>query len=98
MGSGDWLIARLTELFHEDPDKVPDQEIQRRIKENEVVIGVWRARDKPGGIDYFPLKGDALLAKFMAGQQPGFLKLIVVPCYSFEDALTTKRMYCAPDI
>jgi hypothetical protein len=93
----DWLIAKLASLYHERPDEVTDEEIRRRIEENDVVCGVWRAPDKPGGIGYLPLMGDAFLAEYMGSRQPGTVKLAVVPCKSSDDALRTKRMFGTPE-
>ena len=93
----DWLIAALVSRYHERPDQVTEQEIRRRIEQNDVVCGVWRVSENPGGIDYLPMTGDEFLAKFMGSRQPGGMRLAVVPCQSFEDALTTKRMFGTPE-
>lgn len=58
----DWLIAALVSLYHERPDQVTEQEIWRRIEQNDVVCGVWRVSENPGGIGYLPPTGDEFLA------------------------------------
>jgi hypothetical protein len=92
----DWLITTLASLYNERPDQVTEQEIRRRIEENDVVYGVWPATDNPGGIGHLPLTGEAFLAK--RSRQPGTMRLAVVPCQSSEDALRTKRMFGTSEI
>jgi hypothetical protein len=97
MADEDWLVAQLRRLYRERPEEVTDEEIRRRIDEYDIVFGVWRAAEKPDGIDYLALSGDVSLAGFMAGRTV-HLKLEVVPCQSFEDALRTKRMFGTSEI
>ncbi|MGD0334061.1 MAG: hypothetical protein ABSA90_12540 [Xanthobacteraceae bacterium] len=89
----DSLIATLRSLYNERPDDITEDEIELRIKKNDVVCGLWPAPDKPGGFGYLALTGEGYLEKYMASRQPGKMRIAVVPCRSYDEAMKLQRMY-----
>jgi hypothetical protein len=74
------LIGILAGTRHE-PD-ISDEEIERRFRDTDVVVGKWLDSTKPHGFDYEVLKGGELLQKSNAG---GLTTISLIP------------MFCSPD-